>query len=165
MPRTIEFNSLGDFARHLIGVEVAVKAAEHKGLKKAAVLIENAAKAEIGHYQGAAGPFPAWAPLADPTEASKARKGYPAGAPLLASGDMRDNISHQVSGHEAVIGSPDDKAFYHEFGTSKMPPRPIFGPAVFSNKAKIQRIIGAAVVSGIIGGEIVAGGHEYFFGE
>lgn len=149
----IEFASLGDFAAHLVAMQVAVKAAEHQGLKKAAVLIERTAKAEIGHYQDAAGPFPAWAQLADSTEAQKASKGYSAGAPLLASGQMRDNISHQVRGNEAVIGSPDEKAVYHEFGTSKMPPRPVFGPAAFSNKKPIQQIIGEAVVLGIIGGK------------
>ena len=160
-----EFSSFGGLARHLTGVAVTVKVAEHHGLKQVAQLVEATAKAEIGHYQPKVGPFPAWAPLADSTEAQKAAKGYPAGAPLEASGQMRDNITHQVEGDEAVIGSPDERMVYHEFGTSKMPPRPVLGPAVYSNKAKIEQIIGKAVVAGLMGGQVVLGGSEYFLGE
>jgi HK97 gp10 family phage protein len=65
---------------------------------------------------------------------------------------MRESISHQVSGLEAALGSTDPKMVYHEFGTSKMPPRPVFGPAAFRNKEKIKTIIGEAVVTGLIGG-------------
>ncbi len=162
---TKEFSGFGEFARHLATIDAAVQVAEHQGLKKVAQLIEDTAKAEIGHYQSAVGPFPAWAPLAESTEAQKAAKGYPPGAPLLATGEMRDNISHQVDGDEAVIGSPDDRMVYHEFGTSKMPPRPVLGPAVFSNKAKIEKIIGQAVVTGLLGGEVMSDGGGYFLGE
>lgn len=162
---TKEFSSFAGFATHLMAMEAAVKTAEHHSLKKVAQLVEDTAKAEIGHYQAAVGPFPAWAPLAESTEEQKAAKGYPAGAPLLGTGEMRDNITHQVEGEVAVIGSPDERMVYHEFGTSKMPPRPVLGPAVFSNKAKIEKIIGKAVVAGLLGGQVVAGSSEYFLGE
>jgi HK97 gp10 family phage protein len=164
MNRTHEFTGLAEFALHLAERQVAVRAAAHRGLKRAALLVEREAKAEIGHYQDATGPFPAWAPLAQSTEASKAAKGYPEGAPLLATGEMRENISHEIDGNEAAIGSPDEKMVYHEFGTSKMPPRPVFGPAVFRNQERIQRILGAALVSGLIDGEVNEGGGDYFLG-
>ena len=140
-------------------------AVEARALKKAALLIEKEAKGEIGHYQPEVGPFPAWAPLADSTEASKAAKGYPAGAPLLASGAMRRDIGHVIEGHEAVIGSPDEKAVFHEFGTSKMPPRPVFGPAVYKNLDKLHALMGAEVVAGIIDGKPASGGDTYFIGK
>jgi HK97 gp10 family phage protein len=147
-----EFGSLGAFAEHLIVREIATLEALHAGLEKVAWLIEGTAKAEIGTYQPEAGPFPAWADLADATEAEKARLGFPVDAPLLRTGEMRESITHQVAGLEAAIGSNEDKMIYHEFGTSRIPPRPVLGPAAFRNKEKIRAIIGEAVVTGLIGG-------------
>ena len=161
----MEFNSLTAFAIHILEAEIALRAIEHKVLKKAALLIERTAKDDIGHYQGEVGSFVAWAPLAESTEAQKARMGYPSGAPLLASGAMRDNITHEIAGNEAVIGSPDDKAVFHEFGTSKMPPRPIFGPAAYKNLEKLHNLIGVQVVAGIIEGKVASGGVKYLLGE
>ena len=156
------FENIPAFLEHLAVAAVAVRHAEHSSLKKASLLIENEAKREIGHYQGAVGPFPAWQELAESTEAQKASKGYPANAPLEATGEMRQNITHEISGLDAVIGSPDDRAVFHEFGTSKMPPRPIFGPAVYKNLEKLHFIIGAEVVAGIIDGKPASGGESYF---
>jgi len=149
---------------HIASAQLAMMRAEHHALEKGALLIEREAKREIGAYQQAVGPFPAWAPLADSTEASKAAKGYPADAPLLATGEMRDNIGHEIHGSDAVIGSPDDRAVYHEFGTDKMPPRPVFGPAVYKNLEKLHFIIGTEVVKGIMDGKAVSGGADYFLG-
>lgn len=146
-----EFSSLAQFAVHLAEREVATAIALRSGLEQVAVLIENTAKAEIGTYQDGIGGFPAWAPLAESTEAEKARLGYPSDAPLLRTGDMRDGISHQVEGLEALIGSPDQTMVWHELGTSKMPPRPVMGPAALRNKAKIEQILGMAIVGGIVG--------------
>jgi hypothetical protein len=36
---------------------------------------------------------------------------------------------------------------FHEFGTSKMPPRPVLGPAAFRNKLAIQRLVGEAALA------------------
>jgi phage gpG-like protein len=147
------FSSLGAFALHLVEAEVAIAEELHHGLERIAKLIEKTAKAEIGHYQEATGPFPGWPSLADSTEDRKAAMGYPADAPLLASGEMQESISHQVEGFEALIGSPDEKLVFHEFGTSKMDARPVLGPAAFTNKAAIEKLIGAAVVAGLIGSD------------
>jgi phage gpG-like protein len=125
----------------------------HSGLKQAALIVEAAAKEQIGHYQPAAGPFPAWAPLKPATEERKARMGYPLNAPLLATGEMRDSITHEVHEAEAVIGSTDPKMVYHELGTSKIPPRPVMGPAVYRNRERIKAVIGAAFVSGLLRGK------------
>jgi len=148
----MEFNSLGGLALHFLALEAAELKHLHDGLEKCAVRIEKTAKEEIGHYQGAVGPFSAWAPLEDSTEAGKALAGYPLGAPLLATGEMRDSISHETHGLEVVIGSKDQKMVYHEFGTEKMPARPVLGPAVFRNKEYIRRLIGEAAISGLVGG-------------
>lgn len=132
--------------------EIAIKSHVEKGLAECAKLIEQTAKDEIGFYQSATGPFPAWADLAESTEQEKARLGYPLNAPLERTGKMRDSIKSESNGHEAIIGSQEETLVYHEFGTEKMPPRPVLGPAVVMNERKIKRIIGHAAVSGLVGG-------------
>lgn len=150
-----EFDSLAKFGEHLAVMSVAIVHAEQKALETCARLVEKTAKEAIGEYQPAVGPFPEWAPLADSTEYQKAQMGYPADAPLLREGDLRDSIQHEVHGNEAVIGSKSDIAAYQEFGTATIPPRPFVGPAAFRNKEKIQRIIGEATVTGLVGGAVI----------
>lgn len=151
-----QFDSLGAFAAHLVTAATAEVLALHKGLKAACVEVEKTAKGEIGTYQTAIGPFPAWAPLADSTEDQKARMGYPADSPLLASGDMQASYTNEVQGLEGVIGTNDEKALYDETGTTNMPPRPVLGPAVLHNRERIERLIGEAAVVGILGGEVTS---------
>src|SRR5574340_1454777 len=122
-----EFDSLAKFAEHLAVASVSIAVAEHKALEQCARLVEKTAKESIGEYQPESGPFPSWAPLADSTEAEKARLGYPVDAPLLREGDLRDSIEHEVEGLEAVIGSKSEIAEYQEFGTEHIPPRPFIG--------------------------------------
>lgn len=146
-----EFDGFGAFAVHLarlaaIGHEVA-----HHATEKAAEEIEVTAKAEIGKYQEAMGPFPAWAPLAESTEREKRRLGYPPDSPLLRTGEMRDSIQHQTSGLEAAIGSTDKKMVYHELGTSKMPPRPVLGLAAYESKKRVQVLMSEIVFSWLAG--------------
>lgn len=149
------FNSLADFATHLVMLETAEVVALHKGIDHVAVLIEKTAKSEIGNYQNAVGPFSEWAELADSTEAEKARKGYPSDAPLLRTGDLRESITHETEGLRAIIGSTSKIMEYQEFGTSRIPPRPVIGPAAFRNQEAIQEIVGSAAVTGLIGGDLI----------
>ncbi len=150
-----QFNSMGAFATHLVGLQVAtLKAAEH-GLNQATKLIQEDAKARIGEYQDAAGPFPAWANLAESTVNDRISKGFSPDEPLLRTGDLRESIEREVKGLEGVVGSKSDIALYQEMGTERIPPRPFLGPAAFNNKAKIQKLIGDAVFTALTGGEIV----------
>ncbi|MDY7559965.1 hypothetical protein QN366_04815 [Pseudomonas sp. CCC3.2] len=151
----MEFHSLQSLALHMATAAVAEIAALEHGLEKCAKRIEKTAKDEIGHYQSGIGPFAAWAPLADSTETRKAEKGYPADSPLLATGEMRDSITRKTHALEAVVGSTDPKMVYHEFGTPKIPPRPVLGPALLRNKEFIKKTIGHAAVSGLIGGKSI----------
>lgn len=92
------------------------------------------AKERIGHYQHG------WAPLALSTVADKGRKGF-LGAlavggdggenPLLRTGRMRGTIQSEVTTHGFIVGSEDEVMKWQEFGTSKMPPRPVLGPAMY----------------------------------
>lgn len=148
-----EFDDLASFVTHLAALNVGVAIAEDKALERVARIIESDAKQQIGHYQPQVGPFQDWAPLADSTEAEKARLGYPADAPGLREGDMRDGITHEVARGEAVIGSKDDKMAWFEFGTDKQPPRPVIGSAAFKSREKIEKVLGAAIVEGLVGGD------------
>jgi HK97 gp10 family phage protein len=125
-----------------------------KALEKVAKKVRDTARDEIGFYQPEVGPFPEWAELADSTEAEKARLGYEPNAPLLRTGEMRESIGYQVEGLEAAIGSTDPKMVFHEFGTVKMPPRPVLGPAVVHNKERIERAVGTAFVTAFISAQV-----------
>lgn len=149
------FTSLGQFALRLLAADVAIQVQAHRALHKVGKIVEDEAKDEIGRYQDAIGPYPAWAPLAPATEERKAQMGYPADAPLLATGQMRDNITHEVAGPEVVIGSPDERALYHEVGTDKMPPRPVFGPAAYKSRGAIEKAFGEAIMAGLLNGKQV----------
>ena len=136
-------------ALSLVRMETEFKA----GLETCALLIEKTAKDEIGHYQAEAGPFPAWAPLADSTMKEKTRLGYvgrlSADDPLYRTGEMRDSLEHKTGDLETEIGTFSEIAPFHEFGTDKMPPRPFLGPALVNNKRNIERIIGAFAASAL----------------
>lgn len=156
MRGTLHFNSLGELAIHLVEAQAHMVLSLHHGLERASKLVERTAKSEFGVYQPQQGPFPAWAPLAESTlERKEADGSAPPDNPLVHSGDLRDSIEHEVVGHEAVIGTKDPLMVFHEFGTSKMPARPVLGPAAFRNKEHIKRILGEAMVEGLLGGESI----------
>jgi|SRR5581483_5028307 len=144
-----EFQDLGAFASHLAMRAGRAVATFHAASEAVGQLVEKAAKDEMGTYQAAAGPFPAWAELAESTKEDRERQGYTPNDPLLRSGELRDSVSHEASTLEVVIGTPREEMIYLEFGTSKMPARPVFGPAVFNNREKIGAIIGFAAVTAV----------------
>jgi hypothetical protein len=154
MPR--EVGSLLEMATIFAEAIVAIPLELHEGLERVALKIEQTAKDEIGHYQPAVGPFPAWPELADATKDDRVSKGFTENDPLLRTGQRRDDITHQVEGLEAQIGTPEnaataDIAVWEEFGTSKEPMRPVLGPAAFRSRSVIEKLVGAALVAGLIG--------------
>ncbi|MCM2537994.1 hypothetical protein [Burkholderia glumae] len=147
-----QFNSFASFATHLAQTAAAPAIALHHGLEAVAEKIEKTAQAEIGTYQGAVGPFPAWPQLAADTQAERVALGFTANEPLLRSGQLRASYEHQVRGYEAIIGSKSDIALWQELGTSRgIPPRPVLGPAVIHNHAYIMKVLGGAAVAGVMG--------------
>jgi HK97 gp10 family phage protein len=132
-----QYSSFGAFARHLEKLAVTAPEVTHLMVKAGTEEIKDVAQGEIGFYQTDIAPYPDWAPLADSTEAEKARLGYEPDAPLLRTGDMRASIKSEAEGNEAVVGSNDEKLKYHEFGTDKMPPRPVLGPAAHYSTPRI----------------------------
>lgn len=152
-----EFSSLKDFAVFLGTLTAAQITAEHAALERAAKLVEKRAKEKIGEYQQAAGPFAAWAELADATKADRARQGFPEDEPGLRTGEMRDSIEHQVSATEAQIGSDDDKLVWFELGTAKQPPRSVLGGAGVESAEEIVAIIGEELTISLTGAEVFQG--------
>lgn len=141
-----EFESVASFMLHLAEAQLAVQHAAHSALDKAARVIEQDAKQQLGNYQPDVGPFNAWPDLAESTQADRVSQGFSADEPLLRTGGLRDSISRQVEGNEAAIGSTSDIAVYQELGTDRIPPRPFLGPAAFKNKDRIERILGESVM-------------------
>lgn len=149
-----QFNSLTSFGAFMkLAVPVTIAAEMKRGLETSAKLIEKTAKAEIGKYQPAVGPHPAWPELAESTQRERERLGFSPDEPLLRKGDLRDSIEREVHNLQAVIGSKSDIAAYQEFGTDKIPARPFMGPAAFLNQDKIAKILGGATVRGLFGGQ------------
>ncbi|VVE85027.1 phage virion morphogenesis protein [Pandoraea sputorum] len=156
-----EFGSLGQFALHLVTLQAGVALELHRGLKRVAVAVDGTAKSEFGEYQQAAGPFPAWAPLAESTKTERERLGFAPDEPLCRTGELRDSVSHEVSGHEAVIGSTSDVMEWQELGTSTIPPRPVLGPAAERNHELIRKVLGRALVNGMLGGAAIPAHLDY----
>ena len=155
-----DFSLLG-FAAKLTELTVVVHEESKHALERAAVIVEKEAKASVGTYQDEAGPFAAWAELADSTKADRLRQGFSENDPELRTGEMRDSIEHTVimdgfSG-EAHVGSDDEILEYQELGTSKMPPRSILGGALFREADAVVEIIGSSVYGALIGKEVHEG--------
>ena len=110
--------------------------AEHAAVAKAAEIIEAGAKHAIGSYEFG------WPPLAESTVARKAN----GDTPLLETGALRDSISHEVHEHSAVVGSTSDIARYHEFGTSRIPPRPFLWGSAMHHAEEIEKQAGDVVI-------------------
>lgn len=145
-------SSFAELAAVLEGNTVKALVASEAALSRSAKIIQKDAKARIGHYQEAVGPFQDWAELAESTKEDRVRQGYSEDDPLLRSGKLRNSIQVEAFPHEAVIGSKEDIAAYQEFGTEKIPPRPFLGPAAYANAPKVARLIGDVAVSAITGG-------------
>ncbi|MBM7045445.1 hypothetical protein [Rhizobium lusitanum] len=138
--------TLDSMAAFLTELAIAMPMAHHTALEQAAAVVEAEAKAEIGHYQGAAGPFAAWAPLRPETIAQKAN----GDTPLLETGDMRDSIGTIIAGDEAHVGSNDDKAVWQELGTVKIPARSFLGGAAVRKSEEVKEIIGRTMHASLI---------------
>lgn len=158
-----QFGSFLAVAEHLMLRAPMIAVELHHSLEAVARRIETTAKGEFGHYQPAHGPFPEWPELADSTKDERVKAGFSENEPLLRTGELQDSISHEVQGLEAAIGSTDERMPYHEFGTSRIPARPVLGPAAFLNKDAIRKLVGAAAMAGLIGGDQVHAALGYDF--
>ena len=139
------FKELADaFAGNVEQMPVAFATAAEVG----ATLVKEVARAKIGHYQEAVGPFNKWDDLKPATVAQKKALGYADDEndnPLLRTGEMRDSIKSESSPAGFIVGSTSPIAGYQEFGTEHIQPRPFIGPALFESTPGILRAVGATV--------------------
>lgn len=165
-----EFGSLAAFALHVGSLDIAVLAEVKKSLRQSAKLIQRTAKSEMGTYQDAIGPFPAWAPLADSTKQERLEHGFTPDEPLLRSHQLCDAITIEVHDLEAAVGvkSQDyvdpitgeildagEIMADHEFGRLGLPPRPVLGPAALRCRHAVGKLLERGMVMGIHGHGLV----------
>ena len=76
--------------------------------------------------------FGGWPPLAPSTLRYKRRYGYPSD-PLVRTGEMKDDMTNlsgvTITSNRLIYESSTPYAGYHEYGTSRIPARPVFGLA------------------------------------
>lgn len=146
-----EFRSFGAFAKHLEALALSSRAVKEHMLDKSAEEIQKTAQGIIGEYQGAVGPFVAWEELADSTQAERARLGFSENDPGYRNGAMQRSVARQAHGDEAVIGSNDPNMVWFDQGTSKQPPRPVFGPAAIHSLQRVKLLQGITILAWLSG--------------
>lgn len=151
---TRHFGSLTHFALHLAHVAAGQHEIERNALEQCAKLVKKRAKAKLGDYQDAAGPFAGWAELADATKSDRERQGYSPDDPLLRTGGLRNSIEHTVKDSAAHVGSNSDIAVYQELGTKNMPPRSFLGGAMAESLKDVREIIGQEAVAALVGDQV-----------
>jgi phage gpG-like protein len=131
--------SLLEAAHHFERLAHGFPHACHQALEIAAQFVEAEAKRAIGTYKYG------WRQLSPATQTDRVAHGFSANEPLMRTGEMRDSIEHCSSPTEARIGSNNDKAVWHELGTSRIPPRPFLANALHQNEKVIVKIVGQTV--------------------
>lgn len=114
------------------GMAVHIDHLKHDALDHGARILQTEAKRVLGTYDYG------WPALKPSTIAGKST----GDSPLLETGDLRDSIERDVQTDKAYVGSNSNKALWHEFGTSRIPPRPFLGGAANAKTAEIGEMIG-----------------------
>jgi hypothetical protein len=130
---------------------------ESLALDAAGKMVVEEATSRVGVGPGAApgpiGPFPGWEPLA---ESTVKQKGFD--SILLDTGTFQGDISHTVEPWKVTIGTHQNYIVYTELGTTKMPPRPVFGPSLLSKMPEILPLIGTAFVKAFVDASVMRHG-------
>jgi phage gpG-like protein len=126
-------------------MKIELDAIEHAVIVRACQLVCEAARDAIGKEHDY------WPALQPETVAERLRAGYAADQPLLRTGELKNSISWRAEGLTGLVGSDNDKAVYHELGTSSIPPRPFLVPAAQQMEHRIVDMAGRAAAA-VIGG-------------
>lgn len=148
------FGNILAFVEHLAVVQTEIVVAEHEGLERGTRIVQAEAKAAIGEYQAAAGPFAAWSPLAEATKEDRARHGFSDDEPELRTGELRDSIQRVVVGNVGHVGSDNPVMVYQELGTPTIPPRSILGGAAVRKTNEVGKEIGETFVAALAGEKV-----------
>lgn len=148
--------SIAEFVSRMTLAADALEAGSEEMMDHAAKVIQDEAKAVIGHYQQGEGPYVGWAPLAASTQDERVREGFSPDDPLLRDGTLRDNIERSASPLEAAVGVPSktvspsyskdavdigDIAIWQELGTQHIPPRSFLGLSAVRKGGEVAKII------------------------
>jgi phage gpG-like protein len=132
--------SILGFVAKLKVLEHETKEVEHAIVARACEMVCAEAKRVIGEG------YPEWPALSPETLAHKMGAG-----PLLETGEMRASIEWNASGNEGYVGSNNDKALWHELGTSHIPPRPFLMGAAIRMEPLIHAMAAKAVMAVLAG--------------
>ena len=137
--------SLLGIAAKLASVAVESELAIQAVVEDAAGLVQETAKNAMGTYEFG------WTPLKEETVARKAT----GDSPLLETGELRDSIEKTIGHHVAWVGSDSDKAVWHEFGTSTIPPRSFIASAGMVCEPQIHELA-VETIGAVLGGHSAA---------
>jgi phage gpG-like protein len=132
--------SLTGFVAHLGVMKHNMSMVEHGIVARAAQMVWEEARRVIGEG------YPDWPALRPETLAHKI-----ANTPLLETGELRSSIEWQAHGLTAEVGSNNDKALWHELGTSRIPPRSFLAGAAQHMGPEIEKMATKAVVAVMLG--------------
>jgi phage gpG-like protein len=113
-------------------IAVTMDHIEHRCLDEGSKILQDEAKRVLGTYDYG------WPRLKPQTIKHKGT----GDSPLLETGDLRDSIERDVQHGVAYVGSNNDKALWHELGTSRIPPRPFLAGAAAAKHGEIGEWIG-----------------------
>lgn len=144
-----KISSLNGLISALSASEGVMMAEMKKAVTKSAVKVQATVKSKFGDYQGAVGPYPAWEPLKEETVKRKLKAGAPGDDPLIGHYEgksknhvyptsLRNSILVEVNGLTGQVGTNDPIGKYHEYGTSRIPPRPFLRTALYQNEDFIK---------------------------
>jgi hypothetical protein len=124
---------------------VAMDHIEHHCLDEGSKILQDEAIRVIGTYDYG------WPQLAAATQRQRETRGFAANEPLLLTGDLRDSIERVVQPGVAYVGSNNEKALWHELGTSRIPPRSFLAGAAAAKdrgvgRQEIPRLAGQRVM-------------------
>ena len=150
------FNSFMDFALHLGMITESNSIKTRESLEVYTEFLKKKIKDRFGNYmREEAGQFEQWKELAASTKSDRVSKGYTPNDPLLRSGKIRDSVESEVKSyigkHVAVVASKDQIMVWQELGTSRIPPRSVFGAEAYLNKDKIAEFVALSTINRISG--------------
>jgi phage gpG-like protein len=132
--------SILGFVAKLGAIEADLHLTESAIVAKACQMVAAEAKRVLGEG------YPEWPALQPETLARKMGPG-----PLLETGEMRASIEWNAEGNEGFVGSNNDKAVWHELGTSRIPPRPFLMGAAMRMEPLIHAMAAKAVMAVMAG--------------
>lgn len=129
----MRFNGWEDFADHLDGVALQLKAAPIEAAHVTAPVMADAVQEIFGHD-------PPLQTLAESTQTERVRLGYTPNDPLVRDGTLRESVEFEAIENIAGTGSSSFIAPIHEYGNAHIPPRPAFHLGFLSAYPYLQRI-------------------------